>query len=79
MSTNQNNTIVAYQGRPTNAVEKITKRVVASKSESKYKNDNTTFILWLFVNQYLRDEFPQDWFVTQITEKEELDAHQCGM
>ena len=60
MSTNQNNAIVAYQGRPTNVVEQIMKLVVASKSESKYKNDNTTFILWLYNNQDLREEFLQD-------------------
>ena len=67
MSTNQNNAIVAYQGRPTNDVEQIMKRVVASKSESKYKNDNTTFILWLYDNQDLREEFIHYWFVTQLT------------
>ena len=60
MSTNKNNTIFAYKGRPTNVSEKITKQVVASKSESKYKNDNTIFILWLYYNQYLREEFIQD-------------------
>ena len=69
MSTNKNNTIVAYQGRPTNVYEKIMKRVVASKSESKYINDNTTFILWLYENQDLREEFLQYWFVTQLTKK----------
>ena len=62
MSKNQNNAIVAYQGRPTNVFEKIMKRVVASKSESKYKSDNTTFILWFLENKYLREDFLQDWF-----------------
>ena len=47
MSKNQNNAIVAYQGRPANVAEQMMKRVLASKSESKYKNHNTTFILWL--------------------------------
>ena len=35
------------------------KRVVASKSESKYKNDNTTFILWLYDNQNIIEGFLQ--------------------
>ena len=78
MSTNQNNTIIAYQGRPTNVFEKIMKRVVASKSESKYKNDNTTFILWIYDNQYLREEFLQDWFVTQLIEKEAINGNKKG-
>ena len=78
MSTNQNNVIVVYQGRPTNVFEKIMKRVVASKSESKYKNDSTTFILWLYDNQDLRGEFLQDWFVTQLIEKEVIDANTKG-
>ena len=78
MSTNQNNTIIAYQGRPTNVFEKIMKRVVASKSELKYKNDNTTFILWLYKNQDLREEFLQDWFVTQLIDKEAIDANTKG-
>ena len=75
MSTNQNNVIVVYQGRPTNVFEKIMKRVVASKSESKYKNDSTTFILWLYDNQDLRGEFLQDWLVTQLIEKEVIDTN----
>ena len=54
------------------------KRVVASKSESKYKNDNTTFILWLYDNQELREEFIQDWFVTQLIDKEAIDATTKG-
>ena len=78
MSTNHNNAIIAYQGRPTNVVETIMKRVVASKSESKYKNDNTTFILWLYDNQELREDFLQDWFVTQLIEKEKIDANTKG-
>ena len=73
MSTNQNNAIFAYQGWPTNVVEQIMKRIVASESESKYKNYNTTFILWLYENQYLREEFLQDWCVTQLIEKEAID------
>ena len=78
MSTNQNNTIVAYQGRPTNVVGKNMKRIVASKSESKYKNDNTTFILWLYNNQDLREDFIQDWFVTQLIEKESIHTNTKG-
>ena len=62
MSTNQNNAIVTYQVRPTNAVEPIMKLVVVSKSESKYKNDNTTFILCLYRNQDSREEFLWYWF-----------------
>ena len=69
MSTNKNNSIVAYQGRPINVVEQIMKRFVTSKSESEYKNDNTKFILWIYENQDLIEEFLQDWFVTQIIEK----------
>ena len=69
MSTNHNNAIVAYQGRPTNVVEQMMKHVVASKSESKYKNDNTTFILWFYGNQDLREEFLQGWFITQLSKK----------
>ena len=75
MYTNHNNAIVAYQIRPTNVVKQIMKHVVESKSESKYKNDNTTFILWLFDNQDLREEFVQDWFVTQLIEKEVIDTN----
>ena len=78
MSKNQNNAIVACQGRPANVVEQIMKRVVASNSESKYKNDNTTFILWLYVNQDLREEFLQDWFVTQLTDKYVIDENTKG-
>ena len=78
MSTNQNNAIVDYQGRSTNAAKQIMKRVVASKSESKYKNENTTFILWLYDNQYLREEFLQDWFVMQLIEKEAIESNKKG-
>ena len=42
---------------------KIMSCIVASKSHSKYKNDNTTFILWLYDDQDLREKFLQDWFV----------------
>ena len=51
------------------------KRVVASKLESKYKNDNTTFILWFYDNQDLRGEFLHDWFVTQLIKKETINAN----
>ena len=78
MSTNKNNAIVAYQGSTINVVEKIMKRAVASKSESKYKNYNSTFILWLYGNQDLREDFLQDWFVTKRTEKEAIDATTKG-
>ena len=54
------------------------KSVVTSKSESKYKNDNTTFILWVYENQYLREYFLQDWFLTQLAEKESIDANTNG-
>ena len=54
------------------------KRVVASKSESKYKNDNTTFILWLYENQDLREEFLQDWFVMKPIEKEAINKNTKG-
>ena len=72
ISTNQNNAIVAYQGRPTNVYEKVMKRVVESKSESKYKNDDTTFILWLYDNQDLGIFFLHNWFVTQLIQKEAI-------
>ena len=54
------------------------KSIVVSKSESKYKNDNTTFILWICYNQYLRGEFLQYWFVTQLIEKEAIDIKTKG-
>ena len=78
MSKNHNNAIVSYQGRRNNVVGQIIKRVVASKSESKYKNDNTTFILWIYDNQDLTEEFLQDWFVTQIIEKEAITSNTKG-
>ena len=69
MYINHNNAIVSYQGRPTNVVKQIMKRIFVSKSELKYKNDNRTFILWLYKNQDLIEEFLQDWFVTQLIKK----------
>ena len=75
ISTNQNNAMVTYQSRKTNAAEQIMKCIVASKSESKYKNDNPTFILWLYANQYLSEEFLQCWFLTQLIEKEAIKAN----
>ena len=78
MSINQNNAIFDYQGRPTNVIEKIMKGVVASKLESKYKNYNITFILELYDSQDLREGFLQDWFVTQLTEKEEINTNTKG-
>ena len=69
MYTNHNNAIVDYQGNPTNVVKEIMKRVGTSKSESKYKNYNTTFVLWLYDNQEFREDFIQDWFVTQLIER----------
>ena len=78
MPTNQNSSIVAYQGRPTNVVENTMKSVVASKSDSKYKNDNITFILWAFDNKYLREQFLQNLFVTQLIEKEAIDIKTKG-
>ena len=78
MSTNNNNAIVAYEGRPTNSVEHLIKRVVASKSESKYKNDNTTFTLLLYENQDLREEFHQGWFITQLIEKLAINTNTKG-
>ena len=78
MYTNKRNPIVAYQDRPTNVAENIMKHVLASKSESKYKNHNTTFILWLYKNQDLREEFLQDWFVKQLIKKEATNANTKG-
>ena len=78
MSINKNNAIVANQVRPKNVVEQIMKRVVASKSELKYKNDNTTFILWIYDNQDLREEFLQEWFVRQLIKKYVIDANTKG-
>ena len=78
MSKNHNNTIVAYQGRPTNVVGNNMKSVVASKSEPKYNNDNTTFILWLYDNQDLIEKLLQDWFWTQLIEKEAIDTNTKG-
>ena len=75
MPKNQNSSIVAYQVRPTNFVENIMKSVVASKSESKYKNDNTTFILWLYDNQDLIEKLLRDWFLTQLVDKEAIDTN----
>ena len=69
MSTNQKNAIVDYQGRPTNVFKQNMNSVVASKSKSKYKNYNTTFILWIYNNQDIREKFLHDWFVTQLIEK----------
>ena len=78
MYINQNNSIIDYQGRPTNVAEQIMKRVVVSKSKSKYNNDNSTFILWLYDNQDLREEFLQDWFLTQLIDKEAINANTKG-
>ena len=78
MYKNHNNAIVAYQIRPANDAETIMKHVVESKSESKYKNDNTTFISWLYNNQDLREEFLRYWFVTQLIEKEAINANTKG-
>ena len=36
---------------------------------------NTTFILWLYNNQDLIEEFLQDWSVTQLIEIEEINAN----
>ena len=58
--------------------KKVMKRVVASKSESKYKNDNKASILWLYDNQYLREEFLQNCFVTKLVEKEAIDENTKG-
>ena len=60
MYTNQNNAIVAYQGRPTNVVEQIMKCVVESKLEYKNKYDNTIFVLWIYENQDSKEDFLQD-------------------
>jgi hypothetical protein len=61
--TNNNGAIVAFNGRPTNAVEQIMRRVVSHSSEAGYANQNTTLILWLYDNDELREELLHDWMV----------------
>ena len=51
------------------------KWVVASNSKSEYKNDNKTFILWIYNNQDIREKFLHDWFVTQLIEKEVINEN----
>ena len=41
----------------------------------KYKNDNTTFILWLYDNDEYREEYLHDWKVTELITAETLDSH----
>ena len=53
-------------------------RIVASKLELKYRNDKTTFILWLYDNQDLREKFLQDWFVMQLIKKEAIYTNKKG-
>ena len=65
-TTNNNGAIVAFNGRPTNAVEQIMRRVVSHSSEAGYANQNTTLILWLYDNDDLREELLHDWMVNVL-------------
>ena len=42
------NAIVAYEGRPTAAVEAILNQVVSSGTQDNYANHNIDLILWLY-------------------------------
>ena len=48
------NAIVAYEGRPTAAVEAILNQVVSSGTQDNYANHNIDLILWLYEKEDLR-------------------------
>ena len=75
MPHNNNNTqaIIPYQGRPTEAVEQIMRRVVSHNSSVSYRNNNIIFLLWLYDNEETREELLQDWMVEKMDRAVSLD------
>ena len=65
-SSSSNNAIIAYQGRPSAAVEQIMKQIVSKNSDTLYRNNNIILILWLYGNEELREEVLRDWMVEKL-------------
>jgi aspartyl-tRNA synthetase len=63
-----NHAIVAYEGRPSLAVEAIMRRVVSINSESSYLNNNTKLLVWLYDSPSLREELIKDWMLDEMHE-----------
>jgi len=76
--TAQSDALVSYQGRPTNAVENIMRKIVADNSAICYRNSNITFILWIYDNEEIREEFLHDWMVNQLIDAEAEDNILCS-
>ena len=67
--------LVAYEGRPTPAVEQIMRNVVVDGSKATYTGLNIQFILWLYDNEETREEFLSDWFLEKLIEAEKCDKN----
>ena len=67
-----------YEGRPTQAVKTIMKRVVLVNSSVLYRNNNILFILWLYDSDEMREEFLQDWMVEKMNRADSLDQRTNG-
>ena len=65
-TTTTNNAIIPYQGRPTQAVEQIMKRVVADMSNASYCKNNIILMLWLYDIEEMREELLCDWMVDRM-------------
>ena len=65
------NAIVAYEGRPTAAVEAILNQVVSSGTQDNYANHNIDLILWLYEKEDLREELLKDFMVERLNAAEE--------
>ena len=62
------NSLVAYEGLPSNEVRSIMRRVVAKNSTEKYNLENVKLLLWLYNAEDLREEVLRDSFVDRLNE-----------
>ena len=58
--------LIAYEGRPTAAVEAILNQVVSTGTQGNYANHNMELIIWIFEEEQWREELLRDWMVERL-------------
>jgi hypothetical protein len=48
----------------------IMKRVVSVRSEEKYRNENETFLLYIYGNVSINNKLLKEWFITKLQDSE---------
>ena len=62
------NSLVAYEGLPSNEVCSIMRHIVAKNSTEKYNLKNVKLLLWLYNEEDLREEVLWDSFMDRLNE-----------